>query len=84
MRKLLTAPGAGPWATAAMRTARLSELDALSARLALPSFTVVVVGNTGAGKSTMLNALLGETEARPGACAEPLSPEASGPRYEPP
>ncbi|GIL98268.1 hypothetical protein Vretimale_3674, partial [Volvox reticuliferus] len=42
-----------------------SELDSLRGRCKLPSITIGVVGNTGAGKSSLLNVLLGEEDILP-------------------
>ena len=57
--------GGGPWASAGLAAARLTELTALRESCRLPGMSVVVVGNTGAGKSTLLNSLLGETGVLP-------------------
>ncbi|GIL47172.1 hypothetical protein Vafri_4060, partial [Volvox africanus] len=42
-----------------------SELDNLRNRCKLPNITIGVVGNTGAGKSSLLNVLLGEEDILP-------------------
>lgn len=65
LNKLLSNPGAGPWAPPGLKQARLAELSAVASKLVLPTFSVVVVGVTGAGKSTLLNSVLGETSVLP-------------------
>ena len=65
LNTLLTAHDNAAWASAAVRQARLQNLQTLRAECELPGVSIVVVGNTGAGKSTLLNALLDETRVLP-------------------
>eukprot|EP00959_Pyramimonas_sp_CCMP1952_P212179 4439978-Pyramimonas_sp.AAC.2 len=65
MANLLNQPGNSGWAPKEYRQTRLQELEELRKTLTIPNMSVVVVGNTGAGKSTCLNALLGETNVLP-------------------
>jgi predicted GTPase len=52
----------------------MTELAALAKKCVLPGMTVVVVGNTGAGKSSLLNALLNERGWRRGVAAHASRP----------
>jgi len=52
------------WASDEVRQARLDELASHRKTCELPGVSIVVVGNTGAGKSTLINALLDETQVR--------------------
>jgi hypothetical protein len=54
-----------PLSTAARTVAWTADLDRLRARCAAPQVLIGVVGDTGAGKSSMLNALLGEEDVLP-------------------
>ena len=49
------------WATEAFVNSKKRELASMTRKLNLPGMSVVVVGNTGAGKSTLINSLLGES-----------------------
>mmetsp|Transcript_19729 Transcript_19729/g.54804 ORF Transcript_19729/g.54804 Transcript_19729/m.54804 type:complete len:1112 (-) Transcript_19729:310-3645(-) len=65
LKSRLTTPGYSSWADRELVSARLEEVAELGRVTQAPGMTVVVVGNTGAGKSTMLNTLLGERNVLP-------------------
>eukprot|EP00951_Prasinocladus_malaysianus_P030960 scaffold294351_cov41-Prasinocladus_malaysianus.AAC.1 len=65
MRSKLRSRECFSWADKQVREARFAELHKLEKSAKSPGMTVVVVGNTGAGKSTMLNSLLGERNVLP-------------------
>lgn len=54
-----------PLSTAARTAAWTTDLQALRAKCTAPRVFIGVVGDTGAGKSSMLNALLGEEDVLP-------------------
>ena len=58
-------PRCADWASGAFLKSKTRELETLSDDLDLPGMSVVVVGNTGAGKSTLINSMLGESSLLP-------------------